>query len=375
MFSVKELVESGRLTSVPVNYIFNNTESDLHCMLPQPETVPVIDFSLLTSHDPDQRSKTIAQLRYACLEWGFFMVINHGVSEMLRDEMIRETESFFNLSGEDKREYAGTKLFDPIRCGTSFNPKVDKTLLWRDYLKIHVHPHFNAPTKPSGFSKVLREYCQKTREVAIELLKGISASLGLDPSYINEKMRVESSKSHQLLVANMYPPCPQPELAMGLPPHSDHGFLTILMQNGIDGLQVMHKGKWISIKPLPNSFLVNTGDHMEILTNGKYKSVLHRAVVNNMAARLSIGTAPGPPLDTVVRPATELVADGVDPAYLGRKPTRLADSPHLQRNCLVYEVARLDCKERIPSLLVSRNMNVDSRDLVKESKARQGLWR
>ncbi|GMI90988.1 Germination Insensitive to ABA Mutant 2, Gain-of-function in ABA-modulated Seed germination 2 [Hibiscus trionum] len=316
MLSVKELVESVGLTSVPFNYIFNNTESDLHYMLPQPETVPIVDFSLLTSHDPDQRSKTIIQLGHACLEWGFFMLINHGVPEMLRDEMITETERFFDLRAEDKREYVGKKLFDPVRYGTSFNPNVDKTLLWRDYLKIHVHPRFNAPTKPSGFSKVLREYCQKTRGIASELLKGISESLGLAPSYINEKMGVESSESHQLLVANMYPPCPQPELAMGLPPHSDHGLLTILMQNGIDGLQVMHKGKWVSIKPLPNAFLVNTGDHMEILTNGKYKSVLHRAVVNK-AARLSIGTAHGPALDTVVSPATELVADGVGPAYLG----------------------------------------------------------
>lgn len=319
MFSVKELVESVHPTSVPSRYIFRDTDSDLHCMLVQSETVPIIDFSLLTSHDPDQRSEIITRLRTACLEWGFFMVINHGVPELLRDEMIRETESFFDLRGEEKRQYAGKKLFDPIRCGTSFNQNVDKTLLWRDYLKIHVHPNFNAPDKPSGFSKVLREYCQKTREIAGELLKGISESLGLKASYINEKMKVGSPESHQLMVANMYPPCPQPDLAMGLPPHSDHGLLTILMQNGIDGLQVMHKGKWVSINPLPNSFLVNTGDHMEILTNGKYKSVVHRAVVNSKAPRVSIGTAHGPPLDAVISPAPELVTDGVGQAYLGIK--------------------------------------------------------
>ncbi|KAK8692349.1 hypothetical protein V6N13_075816 [Hibiscus sabdariffa] len=319
MYSVKELVESVGLTSVPSSYIFRDTKSDVHCMHVQSETVPIIDFSLLTSHDPDRRSETITRLGNACLEWGFFMVINHGVPEMLRDEMVRETESFFDLREEDKRQYAGKKLFDPIRCGTSFNSNVDKTLLWRDYLKIHVHPHFNAPDKPSGFSKVLREYCQKTRDIAGELLKGISESLGLESGYINEKMRVGSSESHQLLVANMYPPCPQPELAMGLPPHSDHGLLTILMQNGIDGLQVMHEGNWVSINPLPNSFLVNTGDHMEILTNGKYKSVVHRAVVNSKAPRVSIGTAHGPPLDTVVSPAPELMTDGVGQAYLGIK--------------------------------------------------------
>lgn len=99
--------------------------------------------------------------------------------------------------------------------------------------------------------------------MARELLKGISESLGLEENYINEKVGVES---HQLLVANLYPPCPQPEVSMGLAAHSDHGLLTILMQNQLTGgLQVMHNAKWVPITPLPNSFLVNTdGDHMEV---------------------------------------------------------------------------------------------------------------
>ncbi|XVE60549.1 hypothetical protein DITRI_Ditri05aG0137700 [Diplodiscus trichospermus] len=320
MFSVKELVESGLLTSnIPSNYIFKNTESD-DCIVTLPQTVPSIDLSLLTSRDPYQRSKVITELGNACLEWGFFMVINHGVPETLREEMLRETERFFDLTREEKQQYTGKKLFDPIRCGTSFNTKVDTTLLWRDYLKIHVHPHFNAPDKPPGFSKVLEEYCKRTREMASELLKGISESLGLEESYINKKMAVESPDSHQLFVANMYPPCPQPELSMGLPPHSDHGLLTILLQNKLSGLQLMHNGKWVPINPLPNSFLVNIGDHMEILTNGKYKSVVHRAVVNNKATRISTATAHGPPLDKIVSPAPELVEDSTGhQAYLGIK--------------------------------------------------------
>lgn len=67
------------------------------------------------------------------------------------DEMIKESGDFFDLKEEEKHDYAGKALFDPIRWGTSFNVGVDKTLFWRDYLKIHAHPHFNAPTKPFGF--------------------------------------------------------------------------------------------------------------------------------------------------------------------------------------------------------------------------------
>lgn len=90
-------------------------------------------------------------------------------------------------------------------------------------------------------SEVFAGYSSAVRKLARGLLEGISESLGLETGYIDKAMNMESSL--QILTANLYPPCPQPELAMGLPPHSDHGLLTILMQNGIGGLQVNHGGR------------------------------------------------------------------------------------------------------------------------------------
>ncbi|KAH7524330.1 hypothetical protein FEM48_Zijuj06G0107900 [Ziziphus jujuba var. spinosa] len=308
MSSVKQLVESGCIASIPSKYVFTRSLDETPT-LPQPEAIiPVIDFSLLTSGNAEQRTKAIKDLGKACREWGFFMIINHNVPEKLMKDMISGSQSFFDLREEEKQEYAGKALFDPIRWGTSFNATADETFFWRDYLKIHVHPHFNvnALTKPAGFSEVIQEYCKQTRELAGELLRGISKSLGLEEIYIEKKMNKESGP-HELMAINLYPPCPQPDVAMGLPPHTDHGFITLLMQNELCGLQVLYNGNWVSINPFPNSFLVNIGDHMEILTNGKHKSVVHRAFVNNKATRISIGTAHGPTLDTVVSPAPEFV--------------------------------------------------------------------
>ncbi|PPR84259.1 hypothetical protein GOBAR_AA36456 [Gossypium barbadense] len=90
------------------------------------------------------------------------------------------------------------------------------------------------------------------------------------------------------------------------------------------------QGKWVNIDPIPNSFLANIGDHIEgelnlvefeakhtqILSNGKYKSVLHRAVVNNRDVRISIAVPHGPALDAIVSPAPKLVEIvGNPPAY------------------------------------------------------------
>ncbi|KAK6781540.1 hypothetical protein RDI58_019336 [Solanum bulbocastanum] len=111
----------------------------------------------------------------------------------------------------------------------------------------------------------------------------------------------------QLFIANYYPCCPQPELALGMPPHSDHGLLTLIIQNQVGGLQVQHQGKWIHVNALPNSLLVNTGDHLEIFSNGKYKSNVHKVVVNNTSPRISVAVAHGPSLEAIVSPASPLV--------------------------------------------------------------------
>lgn len=112
------------------------------------------------------------------------------------------------------------------------------------------------------YSAIAQEYAKRTRELVIELLRGISISLGLEENYINNKLDVESGS--QLLTINIYPPCPHPETSMGIPPHTDHGLLTLLAQNNIVGLEILHKGKWIPVNPPPNSFLLNTGDHLEV---------------------------------------------------------------------------------------------------------------
>ncbi|XP_030464945.1 2-oxoglutarate-dependent dioxygenase 19-like [Syzygium oleosum] len=317
--SVKALAESSILTSIPSHYAFTTSTSGDHVVHPvHDDSIPVIDFSLLSSGNPDQRAKVVSDLAKACQDWGFFMVINHGVPESQMKAMFDMLTRFFDLTEEEKREFEGKHVLDPIRCGTSFNASVDKVFFWRDYLKVRVHPKFYCPTKPEGFSEVLAEYSGAVQKFVRGLRKGISESLGLEPGYIDEAMNMDSSL--QILTANLYPPCPQPELAMGMPPHSDHGLLTILTQNGIGGLQVHHGGKWVKIDPIPNAFLVNTGDHLEILSNGIYKSVLHRAVVNNKATRISIVLSNGPSPDTVVMPAEQLVHGENNRAmYIGMK--------------------------------------------------------
>ncbi|EXB57864.1 putative 2-oxoglutarate/Fe(II)-dependent dioxygenase [Morus notabilis] len=64
----------------------------------------------------------------------------------------------------------------------------------------------------------------------------------------------------KILAANYYPACPQPDRAIGIPPHTDHGLVTLLIQNDMGGLQLQHKGKWVNWNAMPNAFVFNLGD-------------------------------------------------------------------------------------------------------------------
>ncbi|MCD7447983.1 hypothetical protein HAX54_036803 [Datura stramonium] len=246
-------------------------------------------------------------------------VVNHGIPESLMKAVIDGTCEFFNLPEEDKQEFAGKHVLDPIRCGTSFNTSKENAFFWRDYLKVLVHPRFHFPYKPQGYSDIVWEYCERSRQVARKLLGGISESLGLEESFLDKALDLELGL--QTFVANYYPRCPQPQLAMGLPAHSDQGLLTILINNQVEGLQLQHI-KANGFKSMPfNSLLVNTADLLESkllkISNGKYKSNVHRAVVNNKMTRISIVTFHGPSLETIVSPASPLLDSDNSPAAYG----------------------------------------------------------
>eukprot|EP01018_Ginkgo_biloba_P028713 Gb_33332 [translate_table: standard] len=106
------------------------------------------------------------------------------------------------------------------------------------------------------------------------------------------------------MAINYYPQCPDPELTFGLPPHSDPNVITVLLQDEVSGLQVLENQQWIAVHPIAR---VCELLHRNVLSNGEYKSVLHRAVVNSSKARISIPTFYCPSPDAIIGPAPPLV--------------------------------------------------------------------
>jgi len=81
--------------------------------------------------------------------------------------------------------------------------------------------------------------------MVLMFLEAISESLGLEGEYLNKALG-----SHgQHMAINYYPPCPSTWLTYGLPGHKDPNVITVLLQDGVPGLQVLGDGKWVGSEP------------------------------------------------------------------------------------------------------------------------------
>lgn len=116
-----------------------------------------------------------------------------------------------------------------------------------------------------NFDEYCRErasiYCREVRALALRLLEAISESLGVESDFLADKAM---GKNKQQMAINYYPKCPNPELTFSLPAHSDPTILTLLLQDKVPDLQVINNGHWISVNPIPNSFVINIGDQLKV---------------------------------------------------------------------------------------------------------------
>jgi len=100
-------------------------------------------------------------------------------------------------------------------------------------------------------------------ELAFKILELIARSLNLRPDRLHGFFRDQTT----FIRLNHYPPCPSPDLALGVGRHKDAGALTILYQDDVGGLDVRRRsdGEWVRVKPVPNSFIINVGDIIQVL--------------------------------------------------------------------------------------------------------------
>ncbi|TVU46144.1 hypothetical protein EJB05_05662, partial [Eragrostis curvula] len=165
------------------------------------------------------------------------------------------------------------------------------------------------------FRKALEEYAVAMEELAFKLLELIARSLNLRPGRLHGFFREQTTYTR----INRYPPCPRPDLVLGLGRHKDSGALAILCQDDVGGLDVRRPsdGEWVRVKPVAGSFIVNVGDIIQVWSNDTYESVEHRTSVNSETERFSIPYFFNPGMDTLIEPLQEMVTDDNPSRYNG----------------------------------------------------------
>ncbi|KAH9610145.1 hypothetical protein KSS87_003457 [Heliosperma pusillum] len=198
--------------------------------------VPVIDVAGLRM-GPAQRSTVINSIGKACRRFGFFQVVNHGIEQSILDKALAAADDFFELPANEKMKFMSSDVHKPVRYATSLRDGIDTIQYWRVFLKHYANPleHLiqSWPEKPPTYRKDMGAYATGVQKLAMELTGAITESLGLSPKYLKQELE----GGMQVIASNYYPPCPQPHLTLGLPPHSDYSCLTILLQSS-PGLEI-----------------------------------------------------------------------------------------------------------------------------------------
>eukprot|EP01018_Ginkgo_biloba_P006700 Gb_18198 [translate_table: standard] len=292
--------------SIPERYIRTDEERPkIITTLPCELSIPIIDMAKISERSL-QREDEMAKIAKACEGWGFFQVVNHGVPHSLIDEIKRVGKEFFELPLEEKQKYA---VRDMQGYGQIFVVSEEQKLDWGDLLGLIIAPpkHKNPcvwPADPTDFREIVDAYNTEIKNIALKLLSLIAENLQLKPDYFEQSF----GDTYQKMRMNYYPPCPRPELVLGLSPHADGSGITLLLQDDeAEGLHIRKDDEWVPVQPIPYALVINIGNLLEVMTNGRYKSIEHRAVTNKDQARLSIAIFYSPGFDAEIGPAPQLI--------------------------------------------------------------------
>ncbi|EEC73036.1 hypothetical protein OsI_06977 [Oryza sativa Indica Group] len=285
-----------------------------------PASFPIVDLGRLSSPSPDDDGggggDEAAKLRRALDSWGLFQVTNHGIEASLMDELMSASKEFFRQPLQVKREFSNLNDGEQFRAEGYGNDKVrskDQILDWSDriYLKVEPEDERNLalwPKHPSSFRDALHEFTVRCRRVKRDVLRAMARIAGLD----DDEHFIDQLGGRATVHArfNCYPPCPRPDLVMGIKPHSDGTVITVLLvARGADGLQVLRDGVWYSVpsSSSTHALLINVGESMEVMSNGMFRSPVHRVVTSAENERISLAMFYAVDPERVIEPAAGLV--------------------------------------------------------------------
>ncbi|CAK9169912.1 unnamed protein product [Ilex paraguariensis] len=256
--------------------------------------LPLIDLGKLKLGE-SEKEECKREIAKASQEWGFFQVVNHGISNEILEKMRCEQVKVFKRPFHEKiNESSLSFSAGSYRWGTP-SATCLRQLSWSEAFHVPLADvsHFGGLTI---LSSTMEQFATTVSDLARKLADILAEKMGHPSAFFRENCLPSTC----YLRMNRYLPCQIASEVLGLMPHTDSDFLTILHQDQIGGLQLVKDDKWIAVKPNPEALIINIGDLFQAWSNGVYRSVEHRVVTNKQAERFSTAYFLCPSYDTVI---------------------------------------------------------------------------
>ncbi|MFN8770645.1 MAG: isopenicillin N synthase family dioxygenase [Neisseriaceae bacterium] len=291
--------------------------------------IPIIDLTPLFKEDDNGIEIIASQLFEAYSTLGFAQLINHQIPTNIIDNIFQASKDFHELGIDEKmqlkykdnlRGYIPMNMSTLARStlGSAKKPNQSESFMILDESPLLQSPkwvnsslagHNIWPTQLPYFKKYVMEYYQAMVTLSKKLIRIFSIAMGMPHDYL-DKYFTDPNIFLRLLY---YPPVTQDTStdSFGSAPHTDYGCLTLLAQDDTGGLQVKHpeNDSWIDVPCLNNGLVLNTGQMMEIWSNGLIKATPHRVINSGNKKRYSIPFFYNCNLDTYVAPLSNFITE------------------------------------------------------------------
>lgn len=255
-------------------------------------SLPTLDISRFHGTQ-EERDAFITELRHILFDHGFFYLKGHGVDPTLIEDVLSTAKRFFSLPLEEKLEIEMVKSRHFRGYNRAGQERTRGEQDWREQLDINTEstpveigpgtPAWNRLIGPNQWpaalpelKPLLLEYQAEATRVGVDILKAIAAALGQPENVFAD---IYEPRPSQLLKIIRYPGREVAETDQGVGAHKDGGFVTVLLQDITPGLRVRtEEGVWIEAPPVPGTFIINTGELLELATNGFVRADVHDVV-------------------------------------------------------------------------------------------------
>lgn len=245
--------------------------------------LPLVDVSRLGSNRFEDRLAVARELDRACAKVGFLYIKGAQFDPALFRRLVMRAKAYFALGQDAKmKSYIGHSVnhsgYVPVdeeqfASGTSdlkeaYDVNCDHTCV--EGRRPLVGPN-TWPDMP-GFREDVQAYYAHVTGIGRQLFRCFALALGLEENHFDAHLRHPPS---QLRLIH-YPFDAAAEDRPGIGAHTDYECFTLLFATA-PGLQIVDKqGQWMDVPLIGGTMIMNIGDMMEILSNGRYVATRHR---------------------------------------------------------------------------------------------------